>query len=122
MCAEHVDTIEPYLIECKHVLNFWESIYKWWTDNSGQMFPLYTYETLFGMHNEQEDIVLKQFHYVLLMGNYFVYRKKKAKEEIELYEFLRECKQDLKCKEISMIAAGKEKEFEKTWLSLINFF
>jgi hypothetical protein len=82
MCAEHVDTIEHYLIECKHVLNFWESIYKWWTANSGIMFPLYTYETLFGMPNEQEDIVLKQFNYVLPMANYFVYRKRKAKEEI----------------------------------------
>ena len=65
---------------------------------------------------------INNFNYILLMAKYFVYKKRQAKETIELYDFLRECKIDLQHKEMYMISAGKDKDFEKEWQLLTTFF
>ena len=56
------------------------------------------------------------------MAKYFVYKKRQAKETSKLYAFLHECKIDLQPKEMYMIYAGKDKDFDKQWQLLTTFF
>jgi hypothetical protein len=59
-------------------------------------------------------------NYLLLHGNYHIYRCKKKGIGINLYEFLLDCKNRLQIEQKIMISKDKEDEFNSKWGELYN--
>jgi hypothetical protein len=69
------------------------------------------------MYQQVSEIIV-QLNYIILLGKYFIYNKKKKLLPLETYEFLLECKNSLKIKQEIMNASGKLKKFQKEWSEL----
>ena len=50
--CDAIHTLEHFLVQCPLRRKFWESIFKWWNNVSKVLFPLLTYEIIFGIQNE----------------------------------------------------------------------
>jgi hypothetical protein len=118
VCKQEIDSIEHYLVACNPTLKFWNTVFNWWKTSMGFLFPVDTYDILFGLNNEQDDNQINQLNYTLLMGCNFVYRTKKANKEANLYEFLIYCKNNLEIKRESYCMKNLESKFNKSWETL----
>jgi hypothetical protein len=118
-CKE-IDNIEHFFVTCEISKAFWTSLIKWWEIFSKTTFPLYVYETLFGIPNEENNLIVGSLNYLLLHGNYFIYRSKKSKTNLNLYDFLLECKNKLQVEKNIMISQDKEDVFNSKWGELYN--
>jgi hypothetical protein len=119
-CNE-IETIEHFLVECPSSLIFWKHIFNWWGSNSQVKFPLMTYEIIFGIPNESEEIIIENFNYLLLCGNYYVYKSKLKKESLDTYKFLLECKTRL-IYDIKILDENNKKHGSRKWNELKNMF
>ena len=97
-------------------------IFNWWTANFETRFKIDTYEVIFGIPNERGDITISQLNYLILLGKYYIYARKKKDKPLEVYDFLLECKNRLNIKKEIFFAAGREKDFNNTWEPLLNQF
>jgi hypothetical protein len=95
VCNEK-DTVEHFLVTCQEVLSFWQQVFNWWQSLTNIRFPLLVYEILFGIPNDSNEILITHFNYVLLNGNYYIYKNKMKQEKLHLYEFIMDCKNRLK--------------------------
>jgi hypothetical protein len=117
-CEEcnQIDTIEHHLVQCPAVLTFWQQVFNWWENISKTKFPLIAYEIIFGIPNESNEIIINSFNYILLTGNYYIYKSKIRQEKLHLYEFLLECKNrliyDSKISDNSSINNNKPSKWE----------
>jgi hypothetical protein len=120
ICKEHVDTIEHFMIQCDNVHTFWKEILNWWTESMKVIFRLDTYEILFGIPNDEKDPTINQFNFILMMARFYIYRCKKAgfETEMNIHEFLLECKKHLRLEEIIMAEKNLTEKFKKTWEEL----
>jgi hypothetical protein len=71
-CSEF-DNIEHFLVTCPAVLTFWQYIFNWWEANNKTKFPLLVYEIIFGIPNENNEVIVANFNYILLCANYYIY-------------------------------------------------
>jgi hypothetical protein len=110
-----IDTIEHYLVQCPIVLEFWYSIFTWWKNMTQIQFPILAYEIIFGIPNESKENIIDNFNFIILCGNYYVYRKKQRSESLDTYEFLIECKNRLTVESKIMEGRSKIEKFDKTW-------
>jgi hypothetical protein len=74
-CTE-LDTIEHHLVECKICMDFWKSIFNWWSFNIETWFQIETYDIIFGIPNERYETIINQLNYVILIAKYYIYKKK----------------------------------------------
>jgi hypothetical protein len=116
MCyyCQDIDTIEHHLVECRDTNEFWKMIFNWLATNIKTWFQVETYEIIFSIPNERNETVVNQLSYILL-GKYYVYKKKKKQEILHVYKFLLECRNQLNIKQEIMNATGKLRKFEKEW-------
>jgi hypothetical protein len=119
-CSSEIDTIEHYMVACKPVLAFWNCVFNWWKAAIGFLFPVDTYDILFGLANESEDEHISQLNYILLTGCSYIYRNKQGNKEITLYEFLIYCKNKLELKRETYCMQNRENKFKKEWDTLYN--
>jgi hypothetical protein len=122
ICLKEVDTIEHYMVACEMVLPFWNSVFKWWKATIGFMFPLDTYDILFGLANETNDIQITQLNFILILGCTYIYRNKQCKKDTNLYEFLIFCKNKLEAKRETFCMQNRESKFITHWDTLYNAF
>ena len=54
--------------------------------------PLLVYEIIFGIPNDGNDYIINHSNFLLLFGNYYIYRKKKANEKIDTFEYIKSAK------------------------------
>jgi hypothetical protein len=113
--CEEIDTIEHFFVTCKRSKTFWEALLKWWEIFSKTTIPLNIFETIFGIPNEEKNIVVSNLNYFLIHGNYYIYRCKKKCTDINLYDFLLECKNNLEIEQKIMVSKDKEDEFNARW-------
>jgi hypothetical protein len=119
-CEEEVEGIEHLLVACAKIQEFWSNVFNWWKATTESFIATDTYDIIFGMTNENNDRYIMEFNYLLLHGIYYVYRKKKAKEQMELYTFLLECKKNLQIEAEIYTSQNKGDKFEKIWGNLLN--
>jgi hypothetical protein len=117
--CDEIDNIEHFFVTCEKSKAFWNTVLKWWEIFAKTTFPLYVYETIFGVPNEENNIVVANLNYLLLHGNYHIYRCKK-KGISNLYEFLLDCKNRLQIEHKIMISKDKEDDFNLKWGELYN--
>jgi hypothetical protein len=118
--CQEIDTIEHFLVTCYEVKQFWEYVFNWWTALTKVKFPLLTYEIIFGIPNDGDDYIINNFNFILLCGNYYVYRKKKANERLDIYEYIKDTKMKLIYKKEIMIQNETIDKFEKRWGELMQ--
>ena len=119
-CQNDTDTIEHHMVACEPTLRFWNTVFNWWKAAIGFMFPIDTYDILFGLPNETEDIQVKQLNFILLLGCSYVYTNKQQKKDSNLYEFLIYCKNKLEAKRETLCIQNRESKFVKHWDTLYN--
>jgi hypothetical protein len=119
-CGEEVEGIEHLLVACAKTHEFWSNVFNWWKALTKTFIATDTYDIIFGMTNENNDKYINEFNYILLHGIYYVYRKKKAKEHMELYTFLLECKKKLQIESEIHISQNKGDKFDKIWGNLLR--
>ena len=56
------------------------------------IFRLDTYDLLFGVPNEEKDITINQFNFIILMARHQIYRAKLKGVPTDLYTLLLNCK------------------------------
>ncbi len=120
-CGE-IDTIEHYLVDCKLVRHFWTTIITWLENATNVKFLIYTPEVIFGIPNEEKDMVLDHYNFVLLLAKYYVYKTKQAQKTVDAFMFLRECKHELTIKEEAALMMDKLDKFEQHWGTLYDKF
>ena len=109
-----IDTIEHYLVQCPKVLELWCCVIKWWENMTKMHFPILAYEIIFGIPNKNEEFIIDNFNFILLCGNYYIYKKKQCNESLDTYEFLNECKNRLIVESKIMEQKNKVELFYKT--------
>jgi hypothetical protein len=77
-----------------------------------------TYEILFGIPNDEQDITINQFNFILLMGRNHIYKSKKADKALDLYSLLVECKNYLALEQKIMAEKNESGKFERKWSEL----
>jgi predicted Zn-ribbon and HTH transcriptional regulator len=116
--CKDTDTIEHYLIYCKPVYEFWSFLLNWWSRTIKVIFRVDTYEILFGIPNDEQDTIISQFNYMLLMARFYIYKSKKAGNKLDLYMLLLACKNNLMLEENIMAAKKQSGKFNKQWQEL----
>jgi hypothetical protein len=72
-CLNDVDTIEHHLILPPETKTFWQQFLNWWQSTMNVIFRLDTYDLLFGVPNEEKDITINQFNFMILMARHHIY-------------------------------------------------
>jgi hypothetical protein len=120
VCKVDSDFIEHHLIACPFNLQFWNAFFAWWKSNMSMLFPVDTYDILFGLVNPNSDVIILQLNFMMLHGTYYIYKSKQQGKNPELYEFLVEIKSVLDIKETNMTAKGLGGNYNKTWAPLAD--
>jgi hypothetical protein len=119
-CGQEVDEIEHFLVMCPDTFKFWNCLFTWWKSSFQSFIATDTYDIIFGMVNENDDIFINQLNFMLLQGTYYIYKCKMAKSTIEFYEFLLICKNKLLIEQELMADRQKTTQFEKNWQDLLH--
>jgi hypothetical protein len=73
-------------------------------------FEVGTYEIVFGIPNENDESIVNQLNYFIIIAKYYVYKTKKAGKALEVYEFMLDLKKRLAMKKLT-VANVAEKTF-----------
>ena len=117
LCNE-TDTIEHYFYSCMESKHFWESFNEWWVDLTTVNIKLSLFDIIFGILNENEDIVIDTLNYLLLLGKWFISNQKKNENECKFKCFLNLLEQRLCVEEIICIEKGTYEQFVRKWQML----
>jgi hypothetical protein len=120
ICLQEIDTIEHFLVECEKTKIFWDSIINWWRINMKVRFDIFLYEYIFGIPNDEKDVVINQLNFLLLMGRYYIYVCKQKEVEMELFNFLLDCKRRLLIERETRAVANEIDRFTKLWSELLE--
>ena len=83
--------------------------------------PYIDIQNYFCVPNESEENIIENFNYLLLCGNYYVYKSKLKKEKLDTYKFLLECKTRL-IHDIMILDENNKKYGSRKWNELKNMF
>jgi hypothetical protein len=119
-CRNAIDEIEHFLVACPQTLQFWNTLFTWWKSSFQTFIHTDTYDIIFGLVNENEDVFIDQFNFMLLQGTYYIYKSKIAKTTIEFYEYLLHCKNKLILEKELMADKQKSEHFERKWQDLLS--
>jgi hypothetical protein len=61
-------------------------------------FEVGTYELLFGIPNENDEELVNQLNFFIMIAKYYVYKNKKATKALDAFELLAEVKNRLEMK------------------------
>jgi hypothetical protein len=84
-------------------------------------FEVGTYEIIFGIPNENDESIVNQLNYFIIIAKYYVYKTKKADKALEVYEFMLDLKNRLAMKKI-LVANDAEKKFMIRWNEIYDAF
>jgi hypothetical protein len=57
-CGQDVDVIEHFLVTCPDTFKFWNRLFTWWKSTFQTFIATDTYDIIFGMVNENDDIFI----------------------------------------------------------------
>ena len=83
-------------------------------------FHVDTYDLLFGIPKERNEVVVSHINYIILHAKFDIYQNKTKQRNLDPYEFLLDCKNSLMIKNEIMTTNGKAKLFDKLWSELYD--
>jgi hypothetical protein len=120
VCCNDIDGIEHHLVACPVLLEFWDYFFRWWKSVSMMIFPVDTYDIIFGIPNPNEDLTISHMNYLILHALYYIYVTKIKKNTPKLYEYILEVKRNLNILQINMESKGQQKRFGIKWAPLAD--
>ena len=78
--------------------------------------------TFFGIPNDERDPIINQFNFTMLMARYQIYWSKKARQKLDTYKFLLECKKYLHLEKQIIAARGEIKKFYDNWQDFLLIY
>jgi hypothetical protein len=96
VCNNDVDGIEHYLVACPVLLEFWDSFFRWWKAVSEMIFPVDTYDIIFGIPNPNEDLTICHMNYLILHALYYIYVTKKRRKKPQIMRIYTRSKEEFK--------------------------
>ena len=110
------DTIEHYFYYCDDVQQFWNMFMEWWHEVTLANVQLTLFDIIFGIVNEQKDMIIDSLNFLILLGKWFISNQKKKERQCNFEFFLKLVKQRLTAEEHICIEKGTFALFEKKWL------
>ena len=80
-------------------------------------FQVSTYEIIFSIPNENNENLVNQLKFVIIIAKYFIYKHKKVGKALHVYEFLLEMKNRVAMKK-TVDDELRGKTFSKKWAEL----
>jgi len=93
--CNNVDNIEHFFFNCIMVMPFWESFDHWFSGVFQTRIQLHTPDILFGITNDNNDIVLDNLNFCILFAKSYIYDAKKSNKEMIFNLFLLQLKKRL---------------------------
>jgi hypothetical protein len=121
-CLTNIDGIEHHLVACPKLKPFWDSTFIWWKSVMHMLFPIDTYNILFGLPNPNNDKIIDQLNFTTLHGMYYIYTCNRKETTPDLYNFLLELKNTLYGIKISMTNESREEQFNTRWGEFLDNF
>jgi hypothetical protein len=84
-------------------------------------FEVGTYELLFGIPNENDEDLVNQLNFFIMIAKYYVYKNKKAAKALDAFEVLAEIKNRLEMK-LTLLDENNEPKFKRKWAQLLDVF
>ena len=81
---------------------------------------LHKYEPIFGIINDEQDMIINQINFIQLMARYFIYRCKQDNIDLDLYKSLIGCRNALDTELEIRMMANETEVFRKYWDELYN--
>jgi hypothetical protein len=97
-------------------------VFNWFKSVTGTLIQTDTYDIIFGLPNPNEEPVITQLNYVMLLAKHYIYVTKKKGKSLDLYLSLIECKCSLEQKKMIMTVTNdkQNKKFNNTWEPLLE--
>ena len=118
--CDNIDTIEHYLLECADAKIFWSRIEEMIYDIYQTNIKLSYVEKLLGIENKSDNELLYIYNYCLLLGKYYIYKKKTNEQRINFTEFLNILKERLQIEKYILSTKGEDEKFNK-WVPLNTY-
>jgi hypothetical protein len=119
-CNKEPDCIEHHLVACSEIRPFWDNLFRWWKATRQMIFPIDTYDILFGLPNPNNDIIIDQLNFTTLQAMYYIYVCNKKDIKPELYYYLLELKSILISIQTNMLSEDREEKFNKLWGEMLD--
>ncbi len=114
------DTLEHYFVDCEKLKYFWSSFVKWWLNISKINLKLSTLDIVFGIPNENSDVIIDLANYCILLAKSFIYNMKKNLQECNFCEFLIHLKTILEYEKFSYLECDKQHIFNASLAKIYN--
>ena len=121
-CETLTDTISHYFFECQNVKLFWESFTKWWKALYGFNVILQTYDVVFGINNEDNDVFFDVMNFCILYGKWYVHKIKVDSKPLCFFNYLQFLKMKLKCLKFVYLRKHMLNNFEQMLIELYDKF
>ena len=109
------DTIEHFLYECTSVFPFWNSFNIWWHNVYQVYIQLTTFDIIFGLPNENKDMVIDVLNYCILFAKHYVYYRKINDFEISFALFLKRLKNRIEVERYIIVSQKNINVFNEKW-------
>jgi hypothetical protein len=67
--------MEHHLIPCENNDLFWQRVFHWWVNSFDAWFQVDTYEIIVGILKQDNNTLVNQLNYIILLGQYYIYTK-----------------------------------------------
>ena len=119
-CTKDVDTLEHYFMQCPDVKIFWSRLMQLWENTYGFSFALSKLDILFGIINENDDVVIDALNYCILVGKWYIYFVKYSSKKISFLHYLHLLKTKLQVLELIYCLKDKKDLFTDKWSMVYN--
>ena len=119
-CSADIDTLLHYFVECHDVALFWSGFKRWWKRNNDFCFPLTEIDIIFGIKNENNDVIIDVLNYCIIFGKWYIYATKKSENKIFFLHFLHKLKNRLLVLETMHIMNNKLDVFTEKWSTIYD--
>ena len=113
--CQEIDTIEHYLVLCQGLHTFWQSFHDWWIQVYNVNIRLSTLDILFGVCNNEQDVVINALNFCLLYARYYIYKCKIKDADVEFAHFKQKLRNRLRYEECILIQSNKYDDYVAKW-------
>ena len=114
------DTIEHFLYECTYLFPFWNSFNIWWYNVYKFNIQLTTADVIFGLNNENKDLIIDVLNYCILFAKHFIYARKIDNSEISFTIFLKQLKHRIEIERYLLVSQKNIDMFNEKWYTLFT--
>lgn len=118
-CNER-DTIVHFLYDCTSLFPFWNSFDIWWHNVYKFHIQLTNSDIIFGLPNENKDVVIDVLNYCILFAKHFIYTRKVHDSDISFALFHKQLKHRIEIERYIIVSQKNINVFNEKWNRLLT--